>query len=284
MTVEYDETGKIVLDHVYNQPDPIAYFSTLSKLDYSIPGEAAPVFRKVIEAWRGGAETDEVNLLDLGCSYGINAAILKHDLSMGDLYTHYAGAKLAGLSEDDLIEHDRQFYAKHLADPDLAVTGVDIAANAIDYAVQAQMLDDGFTANLETGPLPATASEAVGDANLVISTGCVGYVRQATFEKILEAGGDERPWMAHFVLRMFPYEEFEDLLAGHGYVTETLPATFRQRRFASAEERDHVLSNLSDLGLDAAGKEADGWYHANFHLSRPAEAVEAMPLREMIPH
>ena len=101
-----DQTGKIVLDHIYNEPDPRPYFSTLQALDYSIPGEAAPVFRRVIDALRAGGEAGSVNLIDLGCSYGVNAAILKHGLSMGDLYDRYAGGETAGLDHDALVARE----------------------------------------------------------------------------------------------------------------------------------------------------------------------------------
>lgn len=281
---ELDKTGKIVLDHVYNKPDPRPYFSALQAFDYSIPGEAAPVFRQVIAALRETGETQPLNLVDLGCSYGVNAAILKHGLSMDELYGRYAGAETADLDRDILIARDRDFYTDNPADPDLEFFGLDVADKAIDYAVETQMLDGGIAANLETGALPDTAAEPVSEADLVISTGCIGYARQSTLKKIIEAGDGNPPWMAHFVLRMFPYEPFDDLLSEYGYVTEKLPGTFRQRRFASAAEEARVLDNLAALGIDPSGKEAEGWYHAEFHLSRPKAAAEAAPLERLFRH
>lgn len=283
-TSKLDDSGKIILDHIYNEPDPRAYYSTLRAYEYSIPEEAAPVFRNVIDAMRNRGDSDALSLIDLGCSYGVNAAILKHGLSMDDLYERYSTTRMAGLDRDALISRDREFYAENISDPDLEVTGVDIADRAIGYAVETQMLDNGVAANLETGPLPDAAAGSVGGADLIISTGCIGYVKQPTLRKILDAGDGNEPWMAHFVLRMFPYEDFDTLFSEYGYVTETLPGTFRQRRFASDDEQAHVLDNLAELGIDPSGKEADGWYHAEFHLSRPAAAAEAEPLETLFRH
>ena len=40
----YDEANdaKASMEHIYDQPDPRAYFRELAKLDYAIPGHAKP--------------------------------------------------------------------------------------------------------------------------------------------------------------------------------------------------------------------------------------------------
>ncbi|MBZ9605527.1 hypothetical protein [Phyllobacterium chamaecytisi] len=59
----------------------------------------------------------------------------------------------------------------------------------------------------------------------------------------------------------------EEMLSQHAYVTEKLEGPFPQRRFASTEERQHVLDNLSRLSIDAAGAEVTGWYLAELHVA-----------------
>lgn len=79
--------SKANMDAIYIQPDPRAYFETLGGLDNVIPDQAKPVFQLMIRAI--GNERDRpVTMLDIGCSYGVNAALLKHDLSMADLHRH----------------------------------------------------------------------------------------------------------------------------------------------------------------------------------------------------
>ncbi len=285
-SLRYDNNGKIVLGQIYNEPDPRAYYSTLRQLDYVIPDEAAPVFRELVAARQQMRGSPELSLLDLGCSYGVNAAILKHGVALDTLYRRYDDAQLREVDPGTLAAIDHEFYAARVADPHLEIKGLDVAERAVGYAVAASILDDGLARDLESGPLPPRDGEAIAGAAMVISTGCIGYVTERTLQRLIELGeaGEGPPWMAHFVLRMFPPEPFDAMFEAHGYVTETLPVTFRQRRFASAEEREHVLDNLSALGLDPAGREADGWYHAEFRLSRPRKDAEDLPLARIVRH
>jgi carnitine O-acetyltransferase len=78
--------------------------------------------------------------------------------------------------------------------------------------------------------------------------------------------------MAHFVLRMFPFEPIARCLAGFGYETVHLDRVFKQRRFASAEEQSLVLDTLSTVGVDPRGLETDGWLYAQLYVSRPRGA------------
>ena len=80
--------AKANMDHIYDQADPRSYFRELRKLDYAIPDAAKPIFQKLIANLRL-RRNDHVHILDLGCSYGVNAALLKHDLSMPELYDHW---------------------------------------------------------------------------------------------------------------------------------------------------------------------------------------------------
>jgi carnitine O-acetyltransferase len=79
--------------------------------------------------------------------------------------------------------------------------------------------------------------------------------------------------MAHFVLRMFPYEPVAETLAGLGYETEHIDGVFKQRRFASSEEQSKVLDTLSAAGVDPRGLEADGWLYAQLYISRPRGTI-----------
>ncbi|PRD41763.1 methyltransferase type 12 [Phyllobacterium phragmitis] len=266
------------MNDIYNNPDPIAYFSTLSRLGYRIPQEAKPQFQRLIDARRSVTESESAKVIDLGCSYGVNGALLKHGLSMDELYRFYGAAETDDL--DALLQRDRDFYAEP-ADTALEIVGVDPADRAISYAVDVGMLDAGVVTDLEKGDPTSQDTAALENADLIISTGCVGYVTETSLERLLETSLDSRPWMAHFVLRMFDFGGPEEMLGRHGYVTEKLEGLFRQRRFASAEERQHVLDNLHRLGIDATGAEETGWYLAELHVARPEEVAKSMPLSEV---
>ena len=278
-TPAYDQTGKLSLDHVYNREDPRSYFSTLRKLDYQVPELAKPIFRRLIDARREATGTAKAKIVDVGCSYGVNAALLKHDLSLDDLYRLYGSA--APGDAGTLLARDRALFAD-VADEDLAVVGIDAAERAVAYAVDAGILDAGISTNLETDTPSGADRRAVEGTDMIISTGCVGYVTETSLEHLVEAGRDRGAWMANFVLRMFDYAPIEEMLAGHGYVTEKLEgALFPQRQYVSAEEREHVLDNLGRLGVAPDEAELDGWYLAELHVSRPADRA-GPPLEAML--
>ncbi|MBP7242954.1 hypothetical protein [Amaricoccus sp.] len=216
-------------------------------------------------------------MIDLGCSYGVNAALLKHGLSMADLFRLYD----EGAGREDLLDRDRTVFDAP-ADPCLEIVGLDTAEQAVGYAVAAGALDAGIAANLERrDPTPDEAALVEG-ADLVISTGCFGYATDVSLRRLLEASGDSRPWMAHFVLRMFAFDEAREMLAGHGYVTEKVDGLHPQRRFASDDERIHVLDNLARLGIDPTGAEAEGWYVAELYVARPQEDERSLALDRIV--
>jgi SAM-dependent methyltransferase len=278
-TFDYDEVGKIDLTNIYDRPDPRSYYSTLRRLNYIIPETAKPVFQNVIDAYRHIRSKSKLRIIDVGCSYGINAAMLKGDLEMEQLYSLYAPEVTAKAKRNQLLARDQSLMDNIVKDGDLEVVGLDASTSAIQYAVEANLLDDGVSADLETGrPSPEVAAVLDG-ADLVISTGCVGYVGEDTFESLLEINAPKKPWMVHFVLRMFPFSGIQKTLDELGYLTEKIEGkTFLQRRFASGDEKNHVLERLASLGIDPKGLESEGWYHAEAFISRPAEDCERLPL------
>lgn len=276
--ITYDETGKMFMNDIYNSESPTSYFSTLSSLDYRIPQEAKPKFQRLIEARRSATASESAKVVDLGCSYGVNSALLKHGLSMNDLYRHYGATEVGDL--EALRTSDRNLYADP-ADAALEVVGVDTADLAVSYALDAGILDAGVSTDLEVEDPTPKDIVAIENTDLIISTGCIGYVTETSLERLLESSADSRPWMAHFVLRMFDFAAAEEMLSTRGYATEKVDGLFRQRRFASAEEQQHALDNLRRLGIDPSGAEADGWYFAELHVARPEEVAKSIPLGEI---
>lgn len=275
---ELDATGKIDLSSIYDCPDPRDFYRVLCRLDYRIPAVAAPIFAAVIEEFRATRQRRLVRLLDVGSSYGITGALLKYDLDLGDIVAMYRTPAIDRLDAAQLIERDRMILAVHVADTDLRLVGLDTAENAVAYAVSAGILDGGVTNNLEEADPDEADIALIKPTDLVISTGAVGYVGAPTFARIV-AACERRPWFAFFALRMFPIDDITAELRRHGYTIFKLPnRTFQQRRFANRDEADQVLARLRELGIDPAGLEADGWYHAEFFFALPREEAEAKPL------
>ncbi len=276
--------AKIDLGSIYDRPDPRAYFSTLQKLDYTIPTNAKPLFQKLISQLRRQRGQQEVCVLDLGCSYGVNAALLKHDLSMEELYDHWTQDELTQASPEEVIEVDQQFFADLHDHENLKVIGIDQAENAIAFAEETGLVDEGLPINLEQEALPVSVRRDIVPVDLMISTGCVGYVTEKSFEQLMEPLTERRSaWIANFVLRMFPFDRIERVLGDWGYRTEKLvDQYFKQRNFASAEEQEQVVEQLKSRDVDPTGMEAEGQAVAEFYLSRPEAEARELPLGQLL--
>lgn len=273
--------AKAVFDEIYGLDDPRAYFSALGDLDYMIPDVAEPVVRQILSA-KASMTGVKPTVLDVGCSYGINAAVHRFPLTFTGLRHRYARREIRAVSSETLVELDRNFYA---AWPDVGLArfiGLDISAPAIRYATGVGLLEQGVVADLETGDLSVEDARIVRSADVIMSTGCIGYVTEKTFGKILDAT-ERHPWIISFVLRMFPFEPLAATFAKRGFVTERLAgATFIQRRFHDAEEFENTLATLAALGIDATGLESEGLFHADLILSRPEADARAAPLEDIV--
>ncbi|MEU9008410.1 class I SAM-dependent methyltransferase [Streptomyces sp. NPDC048479] len=267
--MRFDATGKVSLDHIYTQPDPRSYFRLLRPLGYCVPQQAKPYFAKLIKEYRESQHVTVPKVLDIGCSYGINAALLKYDATMDELYARYDDEDREGESREALLARDRELSRSRRPAQPIRFVGLDTSGSALSYALEAGFLDDAVHADLEDHePTPRQRAQFAG-TDLVISTGCLGYVTERTLGRVIEAQGTRRPWMAHFVLRMFPFDPVERALAGLGYRTIRVEEVFKQRRFASSQEQALVLERMSAAGVDARGLEAEGWMYAQLFLSRP---------------
>ncbi|MFN5081483.1 MAG: hypothetical protein ACK5DK_01505 [Brevundimonas sp.] len=286
-TIEPDfmalNAGKADFNAIYAQPDPRTYFATLGGLHYMIPDVARPVFDQVI-GYLSDRLGRPLTVLDLGCSYGVNAALLRHGVGTDALRARYADPALTRISTEALAGYDGHYFASWPKRSDVRFIGLDVSKPATDYALRVGLLDDVITTDLEHGALSATDAHKVRRADLIISTGCIGYVTERTFERLLAAfSPDSYPWIASFVLRMFPFVTIDKTLANHDLITEKLPgATFVQRRFRDEAEASEALAALHALGIEASGKESEGLYHAEFFLSRPAFGVGDVPLRDIV--
>jgi carnitine O-acetyltransferase len=265
--LDFDATGKATLDHIYTQPDPRAYFAVLREFDYYIPQLAKPYFRALIDSYRSTRRVAVPRVVDLGCSYGVNAALLRCNASMDELYRHYAEA--AEDSVEQLRARDRELAAGRRGGVSARFVGLDASQPALDYAVEAGLLDDTVHADFERADPTVSQVAALARTDVVISTGCLGYVGASTLARLVSAAR-RPPWMLHFALRMFPYDPIADRLADFGYQTVCLEGLFRQRRFVSAEEQAQVLDTLASVGVDPSGRETRGWLYAQPFLSRPS--------------
>src|SRR5690606_2437014 len=160
--------------------------------------------------------------------------------------------------------------------------GLDISEPAVSYALEVGLIDAGVTADLEKTTLTSRDAAIIRQANVVLSTGCIGYVTEKTYRQILDAM-DSPPWIVSFVLRMFPYDALADTFSDYGLITERLAgATFVQRRFRDVKEFTRTLDVLAERGIDTTGLESEGCFQAELFVSRPEADVREAQLGEIV--
>lgn len=275
--------AKASFDDIYDLPDPRAYFRRLSTHDYQIPAQARAIFSLLTGMVRARTGDDRSCVLDLCCSYGINAALLNHDVTLAELYARYRSAELAPLTSEELAAADREFYARRRSSA-VPVVGLDAAINAVGYAQGVGLLDVGISENLETQGPSDELQGHLATVGLITVTGGIGYITGATFDRILgSVSSEEPPWVAAFVLRWVDMAPIGAVLERYGLALEVLEGrTFRQRRFVNDDEREHAVAHLRRLGLDPNGVESDGYHHAVLYLARPQQEAPATPLDELL--
>jgi hypothetical protein len=263
--------GKARFDDIYDQPDPRAYFRRLAPLEYEIPHHAQPVFRQVA-AERAALDDGHPRppaVLDVCCSYGINAALLNHDVTLAEMYERYTSPDLQSLSTAELAARDKVFYAERRRPDAVPAFGLDVAAAAVHYAVEVGLLDAAFTDDLEQGSPSPALSRALAEVGLITLTGGGSYITARTFTALLD--GTRRPvWVSAFVLRTVSYQPIVRALAAHGLrTTLDVSRTYPQRLFNDERERRFALEAVRALGRDPAGIEEDGRFHSLRYESRP---------------
>jgi hypothetical protein len=274
--------GKTSFDDIYDRPDPRDYFRRLRPLEYRTPHHAQQIFRRLIEARTPISGLDRpATVVDVCCSYGVNAALLCHDVTLDDLYDRYTSPRTAGLTRDQLVAQDRAFYAERRLPLAAQVIGLDAARHAVAYARTAGLLDEGFGEDLELKDPSADLVRTLHPVHLITVTGGVGYITSRTFEQILPHI-DGPVWVAAFVLRTVGYGPIADTLARFGLVTQKAPRTFPQRRFSDAHEERHAMEAVMARGLSPEGKESTGYYHVELYLSRPKEHAAAFPVEDLL--
>ncbi|WP_406727777.1 hypothetical protein WJ438_28630 [Streptomyces sp. GD-15H] len=263
--------GKSRFDDIYDRPDPRAYFRRLAPLEYEIPQHAQPVFRQVA-AERTALDDGLPHrpaVLDVCCSYGINAALLNHDVTLAEMYERYTSPACQTMSTVELAARDKEFYAERRRPDAVPIFGLDVSAPAVHYALEAGLLDAAFTDDLEQGSPGPGLNRALAEVGLITLTGGGSYVTARTFTALLD--GARRPvWISAFVLRTVSYQPIVRALAAHGLSTTVdVSRTYPQRLFTDERERRYAIAAVRALGGDPAGREEAGRFHSLHYESRP---------------
>jgi hypothetical protein len=263
--------------------DPRGYFGGLGGVDFVIPEIAGPVLLQLAD-FLVQSIGRPITILDIGCCYGILSAAMRCSLSIDELRNCYARAAFQALSSDALTSCDAHHFVSWAPRDDLRFIGLGRSPEPIAYAQRVGLIEEGLIVDLEKNSPSARARSVICAVDLIVSTDAAGYVSEKTFAKILQVfPPGKAPWIASFVLRLPDYGSTAETASYHGLATERLEGvTFPQRRFRDKTEAEEVLRLLKTRGVDPAGKESEGHYHADLFVSRPTADVKRVGLREIV--
>ena len=105
---------------IYTQKFPTDYLEEMKRLHYRIPDKTKSLYLSLAEQLYKKLSRP-INILDIGSSYGINSALMKHDLEMSDLDDFFLQ------EENENLEQTKQFFDKMPSNDHLKFYQIDIS-------------------------------------------------------------------------------------------------------------------------------------------------------------
>ena len=256
--------------NIYMQKFPNAYLKEMRRLEYRIPDKTKPLYLTIIKQLHKKL-SKKINILDIGSSYGINSALMKHDLKMSELDDFF-------LNEQPTIEQSKLFFDNLPSNDVMDFYQIDISEPALRFSENTGLCKKGICVNLESGNLPI---KEIPQSDVIIATGCIGYIGYKAFSNLFElikrrqseydsSSPKKGPIFAFSVLRIFDMEKIAKTFEHYGYsLVKTDLKPIKQRRFSDLEEKHKTISLLHNKGIDTKWLEDDGHFYANFYIASP---------------
>jgi len=259
--------------NIYTQKTPYSYLKEMQLLQYRIADHTKPLYLSLAEQLYNKLQRP-INILDIGSSYGINSALMKHDLVMSQLDDFF-------LTKDEpTITQTKQFFEKQSLNEHLNFYQIDISNPALIFSEDSGLCKKGICINLETNNSRLT--QELPDVDLVIATGCIGYIGYKAFSNLFESiknkkayssipeSNDITPIFAFSVLRMFDMDKIKKTFDYYDYSLinsdiEPIP----QRQFSDHDEQSQTISLLDHKGINTKKYEDDGHFYADFYVASP---------------
>ena len=260
-------------DRVYNLEDPSPYFTALRPSDYRMPAVLAGALKAIhrpVCAARGGGDT--LRVLDFACGYGAIGALLRHDISMAELYARYGERHWRPSDSRRHWEADAAFFAgRRESSATFEIGGADIAGVALEYAAALGFLDRTFHENLADHAPSEELKRFLHSVDLVVESGSLGHLLPIAFERILDGGaGGDRPWFLYSPRPDVDWTSLNALWAERGYCAESFGVQpVRYRKPLGAPERADMLRVSRALGKPDEVVMRDGYLLADITLARP---------------
>ena len=279
-----ENQAKACFDNIYTAPTPHDYIAMMAKNGYEIGEQARPYCIAAVELLKKHTEDAwPVQMLDIGCSYGMGSAFVKYGCSFDEMVAFFATR-----APDDphaACDAMRAWLNVTPAPYDVRCVGLDSSKPAIRFAMRAGLLDGGIARDFENPEIIPNAEERswLRSCNFLISTGAIGYVTERTMTHVVRYAGKDYPgefgpFAVLTILRMFNATPIRDVFEKHGFRFEKVPGIMLpQRRFTDKNERKGVLKILHDKRIDTSGWEDRGKQFAElFIAAKPGHFAELL--------
>ncbi|MFC1783905.1 hypothetical protein ACFL02_10045 [Planctomycetota bacterium] len=274
MKYETENQAKACFDYVYTAPTPHDYIAMMAKNGYEIGEQARPYCIAAAELLKEHTEDAwPVQMLDIGCSYGMGSAFVKYGCSFDEMVAFFSTR--APKDPQAACEAMRAWINVTPTPHDVRCVGLDSSKPAIRFAIRAGLLDGGIARDFENPEITPNAEECswLRSCNLLISTGAIGYVTDRTMAHVVRHAGKDHP--SEFgplavltIIRMFDATPIRDVFERHGLRYEKVPGIMLpQRRFTDRNERKDVLKVLHDKGIDTSEWEDQGRQFAELFIA-----------------
>ena len=258
---------------VYDLEDPSPYFTALRPSDYRMPEVLARALNAVhrpVNAARGAAGS--LRVLDFACGYGAIGALLRHDVSMADVYARYGERQWRPADARRYWSADAAFFAaRREASAAFEIGGADIAGVALEYAAALGLLDRTFHENLVEDAPSEELKRFLHGVDLIVESGSLGDLLPGAFERMLDGcGGAAPPWFIYCPRPDVDWASLATLWAERGYRTESLGAgPVRYRKALAPAELADMLRVTRALGMPDEAVMRDGYLLVDMTLARP---------------
>ena len=272
-------------DRVYDLDDPSPYFTALRPADYRMPAVLATALRAIhgaVAEARGTGKT--IRLLDFACGYGTLGALLRHDVSMSDIYTYYSQRSWQPAEGRAHWHNDAVFFAARRAESvHFEIGGTDIAGVALEYAARLGFLDRIFHEDLIDDIPSETFRQFLQGVDLVVESGSLGGLLPVAFERILDAGSVESPpWFVYSPRPDVDWDVLDALWRERAYRVESLSTVpVRYRKPLAEMERADMLRIARALGKSDETIMRDDYLLVNMTLARPEADTVELPIERL---
>jgi hypothetical protein len=243
-------------ENVEARPEPTALFKVLSQLDYRLPVYAANLLRHVLDA----LAFQENVVLDVCSSYGMDAALLNHRLTLSELYSHYDRDESPAIAE--YIEEDRRFFAERRRVDEVPVIGVDVSVAALSYAISVGLLQGGVRFDLDRALPDADDPAVLARSTVICVGGGTGQVLRQTLLTLVGAS-TKLPVITGLFPRSLDIRPVAQSLSVAGYeFTADANCVYPRERFATTADQKAAVAGLQHLALPLTATEVNGYHGA----------------------